>query len=149
VQAGRAAVGKDLEGFEIVPTVPLVVDDDLSACVAPVRGYAALYVGGMGSREQNFYNRLAIRMGYAAAAEEVQRRYLARDYAGAAAAVPEEFVDRTSLLGPVGRIAERMRAFAQAGVTTLTVAPMAAGLDARIAALNVAAEAHVLAGFGG
>jgi Luciferase-like monooxygenase len=103
----------------------------------------------MGSREQNFYNRLAVRMGYADAAAEVQQRYLARDYAGAAAAVPEEFVDRTSLLGPVERIAERMRAFAAAGVTTLAVAPMAAEPAERIAALNAAASAHELAGLGG
>jgi F420-dependent oxidoreductase-like protein len=146
VRTGRAAAGKDLAGFDVVPTAPLVVGDDIAACVEPVRGYAALYVGGMGSREQNFYNRLAVRMGYADAAAEVQERYLARDYAGAAAAVPEEFVDRTSLLGPVERIADRMRAFADAGVTTLTVAPAGETLDDRVAALHSAVEAHERAG---
>ena len=76
----------------------------------PVRRYAALYVGGMGSREQNFYNQLAVRMGYGEAAAEVQDLYLARRHRDAAAAVPFEFIDRTSLLGPQERIAERMHA---------------------------------------
>ena len=68
-------------------------------CAELVRWYAALYVGGMGSREQNFYNRLAIRMGYGDAAREVQDLYLAKRQRDAAAAVPLEFIDRTSLLG--------------------------------------------------
>jgi hypothetical protein len=121
--------------------VPLVVGDDLTACAAPVRPYAALYVGGMGSREQNFYNALAGRMGFADAAAEVQERYLARDYDGAAAAVPFEFVDGTSLLGPVDRIAERMAAFAAAGVTTLSISPFGGTERERLVALETAAEA--------
>ena len=59
-----------MDGFDVVPTVPLVVGDDPRACADPVRPYAALYVGGMGSREQNFYNALAVRMGYAEAAAD-------------------------------------------------------------------------------
>ena len=82
--------------------MPLVVGDDLAACADPVRGYAALYIGGMGSREQNFYNDLAVRMGYADAAAEVQDRYLARDYDGAAAAVPVR-VHRRDLAARAGR----------------------------------------------
>ena len=59
IEAGRAKVGKTLEGFDVVPTMPIVVGDDPRACADPVRWYAALYVGGMGSREKNFYNQLA------------------------------------------------------------------------------------------
>ena len=80
-----------------------------------MRWYAALYVGGMGSREQNFYNQLATRMGYGDAAREVQDLYLAKRHRDAAAAVPLEFIDRTSLLGPKERIADRMREYAAAG----------------------------------
>ncbi len=141
IRAGRATAGKVDDTFEIVPTVPLVVGDDLEACAAPVRPYSALYVGGMGSREQNFYNALATRMGFGDAAATVQDRYLARDYDGASAAVPHEFIDATSLLGPVQRIAERMTAFAEAGVTTLTVSPFGATHDERVAGLRAAAEA--------
>jgi F420-dependent oxidoreductase-like protein len=148
IRAGRAKVGKDLAGFDVSATVPIVVGDDLEQCAAPVRPYAALYVGGMGSREENFYNALAGRMGYEEAAAKVQELYLARDYDAATAAVPFEFVDSTSLLGPLHRIAERMIRFAEAGVTTLSVSPYGGHLDERIAALRVAAEALEKSGVG-
>lgn len=146
VRAGRAKAGADMASFDVVPTVPLVVGDDVAACAEPVRGYAALYVGGMGSREQNFYNALATRMGYGDAAREIQDRYLAKDYAGAAAAVPFDFLDATALLGPKERIADRMQAYAQAGVTTLTVSSYAGPFAERVSAIRIAAEALELAG---
>jgi F420-dependent oxidoreductase-like protein len=149
LEAGRAKVGKTLEGFDIAPTVPLVVGDDVQACADPVRPYAALYVGGMGSREQNFYNDLACRMGFVEEAAEVQRRYLAREPEGAAAAVPFEFIDQTSLLGPTERLARRMADFAAAGVTTLNVSPAAGTLDQQIAALRVAMVALHRSGVAG
>jgi F420-dependent oxidoreductase-like protein len=139
--AGRAKVGQTLDGFDIVPTVPFVVGDDLDACIDQVRPFAALYIGGMGSRDQNFYNALAGRMGYEDEAAAVQEKYLARDYAGAAASVPAEFVDATSLVGAPERIAERMAAFAAAGVTTLTINPFGATLDERLASLDIAMDA--------
>lgn len=137
-----------LAGFDVVPTVPVVVGADLAAAAEPIRAYCALYVGGMGSREQNFYNAAARRMGFEAAAEEIQDRYLAHDYAGAAAAVPFEFVDATSLLGPPERIAEGLQRYAAAGVTTLTVASYASSLAERRAALHTVAEALDAAGVG-
>ncbi|MDT4917651.1 MAG: hypothetical protein QOH89_2351 [Pseudonocardiales bacterium] len=146
LRAGRARVGKDLAGFDISVTVPINVGDDLAACVDPIRPYAALYVGGMGSREQNFYNALAVRMGFADAAAEVQRLYLERQYDAASAAVPFEFVDGTSLVGPVERIADRMRAYAEAGVTTLSLAPYGDTTEQRLAVLRTAAEAMEKAG---
>jgi F420-dependent oxidoreductase-like protein len=145
---GREKAGKTMEGFDVVPTVPLVVNDDWRVAADTVRPYAALYVGGMGSREQNFYNNLACRMGYEAEAAEVQDAYLARDYAGAAAKVPLGFLDATGLLGPKERIAEHMRALADSGVTTLTVSPVLQDLEHSIAALRVAVEALDLAGVG-
>ena len=123
IAAGRERAGLPLDGFDVVPTVPVVLGGDPEACAEPIRGYAALYVGGMGSREQNFYNQLACRMGYADAAATVQDLYLARKIRDAMAAVPAEFIDRTALLGPAERIAARLAAYADAGVTTLTVAP--------------------------
>ncbi|MGW9479576.1 LLM class F420-dependent oxidoreductase [Saccharomonospora azurea] len=126
LSAGAAKAGRTLADLDIAPTVPLVPGEDWTVCADSVRAYAALYLGGMGSREKNFYNQLAVRMGYGDAAAEVQDRYLAKDYAGAMAAVPLEFLDATSLLGPVERIAERMTAFAEAGVTTLNVSPFVA-----------------------
>ncbi|MBC7373233.1 MAG: LLM class F420-dependent oxidoreductase, partial [Frankiales bacterium] len=72
IATGRAKVGKTMEGFDVVPTMPLVVSDDPHAAADAVRWYAALYVGGMGSREKNFYNQLAVRMGYEDAAKQIQ-----------------------------------------------------------------------------
>ncbi|AOS63669.1 LLM class F420-dependent oxidoreductase [Actinoalloteichus hymeniacidonis] len=143
---GRQRVGKDLAGFDIAPTVPICPGDDWRACADAIRGYAALYVGGMGSRKQNFYKDLVIRMGFADAAEEVQRRYLERDHAGAMAALPVEFLDAIALLGPVERIADRMQAFAQAGVTTLSLVPMLQDPTRGVETLRLAVEALELAG---
>jgi F420-dependent oxidoreductase-like protein len=141
IRAGRERAGLDLTGFDVVPTVPLVVGDDLQRCAAPVRAYSALYVGGMGSRDKNFYNALAVRMGFAEGAAAVQERYLARDYEGAAAAVPFEFIDQTSLIGSPARLAERLAAFAEAGVTTLTVTPFGATPTDQLASLEIAQAA--------
>jgi F420-dependent oxidoreductase-like protein len=149
LRAGRARRSGEhhgLTGFDIAATVPVSVGDDLAACADPIRPYTALYVGGMGSREQNFYNALATRMGFGAAAAEVQRHYLAREYDAACAAVPFEFIDRTSLLGPVERLADRMQAYASAGVTTLSVAPYGETTDERIGVLRAAVEAIEKAG---
>ncbi|MFZ0323285.1 MAG: LLM class F420-dependent oxidoreductase [Actinomycetes bacterium] len=148
IRAGRTKVDRDLSGFDIVPTLPIVVGDDLEVCAEPVRSHAALYVGGMGSKDKNFYNALATRMGFGAAAAEVQERYLARDYADAARAVPFEFIDATSLIGPVERIADRMQAFAAAGVTTLTIQSYAPTLEERLNAVRTAAEALDRSGVG-
>lgn len=148
IGAGLARSGRSLKGFDVVPTVPVVVGEDWVAAADAVRPYAALYVGGMGSREQNFYNDLACRMGFEAQAAEVQDRYLARDYAGAMAAVPVEFVDATSLLGPVERIQDRMRAFAEVGVTTLTVSVARGELAEKVAALRSVVAALDAAGVG-
>ncbi|MBX6751363.1 MAG: LLM class F420-dependent oxidoreductase [Micromonosporaceae bacterium] len=147
ITAGRAKVGKDLTGFDVVPAVPVVVGDDVAECAELVRWYAALYIGGMGSREQNFYNQLAVRMGFGDAAREVQDLYLAKRHQEAAAAVPLEFIDATSLLGPVDRIAARMRDFAAAGVTTLSLTLFGLDRETSLAQLRAAVQAYERAGF--
>ena len=146
VRAGRAKAGLSMEGFDVAPTVPLAVGEDLAECAAPIRSYAALYVGGMGSREKNFYTNIARRMGYEAEAARVQDLYLDRRYEQAAAAVPFDFLDRTSLLGPPERIADRLQAFAEAGVTTLTVSPYGEDPERRLRSLRVLVEAAERAG---
>ena len=125
LQDGRIRAGHTIEpmsGFDVVPTVPVVVHDDVEQAAASVRDYAALYVGGMGSKDTNFYNALARRMGFETEAEEVQRLFLDRQHRAAAAAVPLAFIDATALIGPQSRIRDRLHAYAEAGVTTLSVA---------------------------
>ena len=145
VRAGRERAGKDMTGFDVVPTVPLSVGPDPVACAEPVRDYAALYVGGMGSRTANFYNDIARRMGFEAQAREVQDLYLDRRQREAAAAVPYEFVDRTSLLGPPERIADRLVELAEAGVTTVSAAPYGEDRIGALRALVAAVERAGLA----
>ncbi|MEU1949616.1 LLM class F420-dependent oxidoreductase [Streptomyces sp. NPDC020125] len=146
LRAGREKAGKDLEGFDVVPTVPMALGDDVRALADQFRPYTALYVGGMGSAKQNFYNKLAQRMGYEKEAAEIQEKYLSGDKEGAAAAVPHELIDSTSLLGPVERIADRMQAYAAAGVTTLSLTPAGFTLEERLAGLRAGVEALERAG---
>ncbi len=147
VAAGRAKAGRTIEGFDVCAAVPVSVGDDLDAAADAVRPYAALYVGGMGSREKNFYNAQAKRMGFTGEAAEIQDLYLAGRKAEAAAKVPFDLVDRTSLLGPVPRVADRLAAFAEAGVTTLAVSPYGDTLEARLQVLRDVATAAAKASF--
>ncbi|HTW20608.1 MAG TPA: LLM class F420-dependent oxidoreductase [Mycobacteriales bacterium] len=148
IDAGRANAGRTDAPFDIAPTMPVIVGDDIGEAAGPARGFAALYIGGMGSREQNFYNRLAARMGFEAEAATIQDLYLDRKYDEAAAAVPLEFIDRTSLLGPVERIADGMQALAASGVTTLNISCYGATQDDRIATVRAAAQALDKSGVG-
>ena len=140
ITAGREKVGKTIDGFDIVPTVPVIMGDSVEECASPIRAYSALYVGGMGSRDKNFYNKLASRMGYEDAAAEIQDLYLAREYEKAMAAVPLEFIDKTSLIGPPDRIKDRLGAYADSGVTTLTIAVYAGDLEERLNTVRKMAE---------
>ncbi|SEG55173.1 probable F420-dependent oxidoreductase, Rv3520c family [Actinacidiphila yanglinensis] len=150
LRAGREKAGLTMEGFDVCPTLPLALGStaDLPKLADAFRPYTALYVGGMGSRKQNFYNQLAGRMGYEAQAADIQEKYLAGDKDAAAAAVPQELIDSTSLLGPVERIADRMAEYAAAGVTTLTLAPSGFTLEERVAGLRAGVEALTKAGLG-
>lgn len=142
IATGRARAGLDMAGFDVQASFPLVVGPDVEACALPVRPYAALYVGGMGSRKNNFYNNLAVRMGYADAAAEVQELYLTGHQREAAERIPAEFVDRTSLLGDTARLTDRLAALAEAGLTTCAVTPTGRSREEKLAALDTLAEAH-------
>lgn len=146
IEAGRARAQRSGAPFDVAPTVPASVGDDVESCAESVRSYAALYLGGMGSREQNFYNQLACRMGFEAEAKRVQDLYLDRHYRDAAGAVPLDFIDQTSLLGPPERIADRLHAFAAAGVTTLNVSVFESELSARTQVLRQVGDALDAAG---
>ena len=115
----RAGGGKSLARFDVAPTVPVILGDDLAACRAMVKPRLALYVGGMGARGRNFYNDLVCRYGYEAAARTIQDLYLSGKKDEAAAAVPDTLVDEVALCGPRERIRERLEAWKSSGVTTM------------------------------
>ena len=133
---------------DFAPTLPLWIGQDLAAAADVVRPNAALYVGGMGSREKNFYAALAARYGYEREAAAVQDRFLAGDRKGAEEALPLEFLDRTSLLGPVERVADRLQALKAVGVTTVSVTVFGATVHERIAQLRACAAAFEKSGVG-
>jgi alkanesulfonate monooxygenase SsuD/methylene tetrahydromethanopterin reductase-like flavin-dependent oxidoreductase (luciferase family) len=109
------------DGLDIAPAVPALLSDDVESARDALRGYYALYVGGMGARGQNFYNDLACAYGYEAEARRIQDLYLDGKRREAAAAVPDELVDEMTLTGPRERIAERLAAWTESGATTLLV----------------------------
>jgi F420-dependent oxidoreductase-like protein len=113
--------GRTREGFDVMPMVPVVIGADAAACRAVVKPRIALYVGGMGARGRNFYNDIARRYGYEAAAKTIQDLYLGGNKAEAEAAVPDELVDEVALCGPRERIRERLAEWKTSGVTTIMV----------------------------
>jgi F420-dependent oxidoreductase-like protein len=131
--AARASNGKAIDdSFDIAPNVNLCIEDDLEAARDKVRPILALYVGGMGSRDKNFYNQLVQRYGFEENAKEVQDLYLDGKKDEAAAAVPEELARAASLIGPESYVAERIAAFAEAGVTTLMLQPLDGSREGRL-----------------
>jgi len=109
------------ERLDVAPSVPTVLTDDVQAGRDALKPYYALYVGGMGARGTNFYNSLFARYGFESEACTIQDLFLDGKQREAAAAVPDAFVDRVSLVGPKERISERLGAFREAGTTTLLV----------------------------
>ncbi|CAN5238593.1 hypothetical protein BH20ACT3_BH20ACT3_12740 [soil metagenome] len=121
----------------------LAVGDDVKGYLDFVRPMVALYVGGMGARGRNFYNSLFQRYGYEEEAEKVQDLYLDGKKEEAAAIIPTDFLEAISLVGPEGYVAERIAAFADAGVTHLQVIPVPTGDQSQT---DVVAKVRQLAG---
>ncbi len=117
----RAGGGKSLQSFDLAPMVPVVIDRSLDACYNALRPMLALYIGGMGSRERNFYNDLAVRYGFERAAHEVQDRYLSGDKFAAMSAIPGELIDEVALVGPRERVRERLQLWRNSPVRTLNM----------------------------
>ncbi|MHB1089045.1 MAG: LLM class F420-dependent oxidoreductase [Acidimicrobiales bacterium] len=126
LDAGRAKRSGDLADMMITAGGLLAIGEgeDVIALRELQRSMVALYVGGMGAKGKNFYNELAIRYGYEREAEVIQDLYLAGKKHEAEAAVPDEFLELTTLCGPKGYVAERIAAFKAAGVTHLQVHPI-------------------------
>jgi F420-dependent oxidoreductase-like protein len=140
LQEGAERSGRSLDGFDIAPVVNAYVSDDVERARDVMRPGLALYIGGMGSREQNFYNRLVQRYGFEAEAREIQDLYLAGKKDEAAGAIPERLIDQVSLCGPPGAVRDRLAAYREAGVGSLLVAPMTFSNEERSAQLRQIAE---------
>ena len=140
LEEGAARAGKTLDDFDIAPHVMVSVDDDLDRARDAMRPVLALYVGGMGSRKQNFYNALVRRYGFEQAADEVQDLYLGGKKEEAMTALPAELIDMVSLCGPRERIAERLELYRAAGVGTLVASAASYTPEDRVKTLRTLAE---------
>ncbi|HYF25637.1 MAG TPA: LLM class F420-dependent oxidoreductase [Baekduia sp.] len=139
LEAGAARAGRSLDGFDIAPSVQVFVSEDRARARDLARPFLALYVGGMGSREKNFYNAIVRRYGFEDAAHEVQDLYLAGKKDEAAAALPDELIDLVALVGPKDVVRDRLRTYRDAGVGTLGVLPLAFTKDERLEQLRLVA----------
>jgi F420-dependent oxidoreductase-like protein len=140
--AGFAKSGsqKSLATYDVCPFVPVSMGDDLEAARLPIKQHLALYIGGMGAREKNFYNDYARRLGYEGAAGQIQDAFLAGRKAEAVGAVPDALVDEIALVGSPDRIRDRLQAWKEAGRQRHVDAMLLTG-NADTAALRVIAEA--------
>jgi F420-dependent oxidoreductase-like protein len=117
----RRAGGKRLADFEIQPGLSVIVTDDVERALGRMKPGIALYVGGMGHRDKNFHNDMMVRRGYPEAAEKIQELYLAGRKREAIEAVPNDYCDEASLVGPPQRIRDRYKEWESSGATGLTL----------------------------
>jgi F420-dependent oxidoreductase-like protein len=138
--AGRAGRAID-NGFDIAPSVNVCITDDVDGARNLMRPFIALYVGGMGSKKQNFYNALMRRYGFEEEADVVQDLYLEGKKDEAAAALPVELIDQVCLVGPKEQVAERLGVYRDAGVGSLIITPVAFDQESRSKMMRDVVEA--------
>jgi alkanesulfonate monooxygenase SsuD/methylene tetrahydromethanopterin reductase-like flavin-dependent oxidoreductase (luciferase family) len=125
LRSGFAKRTPELGPLDVMVSASLAIGDDVEDRLAWAKPQLALYIGGMGARGKNFYHNLATSYGFGEVANQIQDLYLAGKKVEAIAAVPDELVRYTNLIGPRGFVKERLAVYAEAGVTTLLVHPMA------------------------
>lgn len=130
--AGRAKRDPALGDLEVYAGPVLAIGENVEPLREFVKPHLALYIGGMGAKGKNFYHALATKYGYGPQADRIQELYLSGDKEGAAKVVPDELVRDVNLIGSPGFVKERVAAFREAGVTTLTVAPIAGTTAERV-----------------
>jgi alkanesulfonate monooxygenase SsuD/methylene tetrahydromethanopterin reductase-like flavin-dependent oxidoreductase (luciferase family) len=145
IETGLAKGGRQRSDLEVSPTVQVAIDGDLDAARAVVRTGLLLYLGGMGSRKTNFYVDLTHRFGFGEVADQVQSLYLDGKREDAYAAIPDELVAATSLVGNEAEVAEQLERYIAAGVDRLIVSPISPEPDQRLHTVERLAE---LAGVG-
>ncbi len=129
IKAGTATRDPELGQLQISAGGMVAIDESLTGeaqqrVLDHARPNVALYAGGMGARDKNFYNDIVKAYGYESEAIEIQDLYLDGKKAEAAAAVPAELLENTNLVGPAGYVKERLAAYAEAGVTHLQISPV-------------------------
>ncbi|MFD9942797.1 LLM class flavin-dependent oxidoreductase [Nonomuraea sp. NPDC059023] len=140
LRSGAARAGRDVAGVEVSPMVMAMVDDDADYARDLIRPMLAVYLGGMGTRGVNFYNRLAHRLGFGSAAGRVRDAYFDGDLGEAMEEVPDDLIDTLALCGTPERVRERLAAYRKAGATRVIVGLNAPTVDDRAEQLGWLAE---------
>jgi F420-dependent oxidoreductase-like protein len=140
VQAGLALRDPSLPPLDRIAQATLAIGDDVADLVEFGRPTMALYIGGMGARGQNFYTKLATDYGYPDEAIAIQDAYLDGRKDEAAALVPRSLLEGISLIGPKAHVAERLAAYRESGITTLSVQPLARTHAERVALIEQVKE---------
>jgi F420-dependent oxidoreductase-like protein len=140
IEAGLKKGGRTREDLAVSPSVQVAIDGDLEAARGIVKAGLLLYLGGMGSRKTNFYVDLTHRFGFGEAADEVQSLFLDGKREEAYAAIPDELVDATAMIGSEDEVAERVRRFTEAGVDRMIVSPVQATPGERLHTLERLAD---------
>jgi F420-dependent oxidoreductase-like protein len=140
LREGADRAGRSLDEVEVCPTVNLLVTEDIQAARDAIRPLLALYIGGMGSRDTNFYARLVASFGFEEEARRVQDLYLEGHRDEAAAALPDALIDGVSLIGPRDVVRERLAHFREAGVDTLILSAVTFEPQQRMEQLRLVAE---------
>jgi F420-dependent oxidoreductase-like protein len=140
MEEGAARGGRSIADVDIAPMTSLAIYDDIEEARDMLRPYLALYIGGMGSRDKNFYNQLVTRYGYGDEAFEIQNLYLSGKQAEAMAKIPADLIDKVALCGPKQIVKERLAVYREAGVGTLLVSPVGATQGERLRMLRDLAE---------
>jgi F420-dependent oxidoreductase-like protein len=140
LQEGATRAGRKLDEIDVVGGAGVAITDDPVKARNAFRPGIALYVGGMGSRDKNFYNQLARRYGYDAEAQQIQELYLSGRKDEAMAAVPDKMIDEMNLIGTKEQIRDRLDVYKEAGVTTLTINPTGRSVEERLDAMRTMAE---------
>jgi alkanesulfonate monooxygenase SsuD/methylene tetrahydromethanopterin reductase-like flavin-dependent oxidoreductase (luciferase family) len=141
LEEGARKSGRSLASLEIAPHVPLMIDEDRGRARDALRPWAALYIGGMGSREKNFYNDLVQRYGFADDARRIQDLYLTGKKLEAIRLVPDALMDAIAIAGPSGHVQERLHHWGAAGVTLLLADLQAKTLSDRLKTIEILATA--------
>jgi F420-dependent oxidoreductase-like protein len=118
---GKPGARRSFDDFEVAATVPLIVTDDVAQGADFLRPFYALYFGGMGAKGKNFHANVAIRMGYEEMVDQVQELYLDGKKDEAAAAIPQELIEKLSLIGPADKIRHDLDAWRESIVTTILI----------------------------
>ena len=140
IEAGLAQGGRSREDFMVSPSVQVAIDGDLDAARGLVKAGLLLYLGGMGSKKTNFYADLTRRFGFAEVADEVQTLYLDGKREEAYAAIPDELVDATAMIGTEEEVSARVKRFADAGVDRMIVSPMHGNAEQNLTTLEKLAD---------